>query len=265
MPEVLRAGSTGPSVEFVRAALQRNGYDVTRGDRYDEATVAAVELFQLQHIGKNGKPLASDGQITVGGEATWWALQNASGDAQRNHVPAFLPKGLTPTRKRLLEALEAEHSKNVREDPDGSNLSPEINSYFAGTGVIGKAWCCAFVSAMLKRTLNDLPIGNRYWLGVQAMFVEARELELLTTDPKPGDVFVQIKSMGQGHTGFVIGVSPDGQDIFTCEGNCGNRLKRGKRAKSSIHYFIDAVQDEQPPDFERTQGTVENLDAKGTR
>jgi len=34
-----------------------------------------------------------------------------------------------------------------------------------------------------------------------------------TPDSKPGDVFIQIKTGGKGHTGFVVSVSEDGKSI----------------------------------------------------
>ena len=89
--------------------------------------------------------------------------------------------------------------------------------------------------------------------------------EMDTADAKPGDVYIQIKSQGKGHTGFVVGVSEDDQSIYTGEGNCGNRLKIGKRDKDSIDHYIDCIQDGQTMDFSRKDFDVQAVDAHGTR
>ncbi len=155
--------------------------------------------------------------------------------------------------------LDAEHEKPVFETPDGSNRSKDIDAYFGETGVRGKPWSCAFVSWALAQTLGKAPINGTYYLGVQLMWAAAKELGLEETQPKPGDVFVQLKSAGTGQAGFVVGLSADGNTVYTCEGNCGNRVKYGQRPRASIHHFIDALRDGQGQDFAR--GANVTLDA----
>jgi hypothetical protein len=215
---------------------------------FDERTLRAVELFQLQHVDERGRPLKSDGEV---GRRTWWALANPSGEMQRSHVPSPQRTGLTSRRTRLLELLDEEHKKPVCERPDGTNRSPDIDRYFGKTGIRGKPWCCAFVSWALQEVTGGLPIGGQYHLGVQVMWVQAHSLGLEVVTPKPGDVFVQLKSGGTGHTGFVVGLSHDEQVVYTCEGNCGNRLKYGQRPRDTIHHYIDALADGQGEDFPR--------------
>ncbi len=256
----LRQGARGAAVSEVQRILISMGYaGVQETGVFDQATLHAVELFQLQHIDQKGLALKSDGEV---GPKTWWALLNPSGDAQRTFLPAPSVTGLTVARQKLLAFLDAEHAKPVFEVPDGSNRSPDIDRYFGDTGVRGQPWCCAFVSFALKTTLGQLPIGGTYHLGVQRMWVAAQNLGFSEANPKPGDVFIQIKSGGTGHTGFVVGVSLDGQTIYTCEGNCGNRVKYGQRPKSSIHHFIDVIRDGQRADFPR--GATLDFDDVGT-
>jgi hypothetical protein len=236
---------------------------VPDGGIFDDRTLSAVELFQLQHVDDRGLFLKSDGKV---GQKTWWALLNPSGDSQKNNLPAQPTAGLTVTRRSLLEKLDLEHQKPVVEKPDGSNRSPDIDRYFGKTGIFGKPWCCAFVSWALGETLGQFPIGAKHHLGVQVMWVDALRLGLETTIPKPGDVFIQLKSRGTGHTGFVVGVSSDGNVIYTCEGNCGNRLKYGQRRRDTIHHFIDALQDGQSDNFPRADNLdFEVLDGQDTR
>ncbi len=260
----LRRGARGPAVSEVQAILLAEGYEnVPQNGEFDETTLQAVELFQLQHVDEKGRQLKADGEI---GKNTWWALLNPSGDAQRNHLAAPDRKGLTKTRQKLLELLDTEHKKPVFEQPPGTNRSPDVDRYWGKTGVIGKPWCCAFVSWALRETLGSFPIAGTHHLGVQKMWVTARDLGMEVSDPKPGDVFVQIKSGGNGHTGFVVGLSKDGNTVLTCEGNSGDRLKYGQRPRGSIHHFIDCLKDEQGLDFPRTENLVfEDLDFDTTR
>lgn len=256
-----------PNKDVVRLQhlLSSHGYfsdQIPSHGIFDDITHTNVELFQLQHIGPNGQPLLVDGVV---GKSTWWSLENPSGTAQRNHFKTTTPTGLTVKRQQILQVIQEEYRKPVFEVPDGSNRSVDIDQYWGNTGVIGQPWCCAFVSWVLHNVLGKYPINGKHHLGVQTMWREARRLNLETTQPKPGDIFIQIKSGGKGHTGFVIGVSPDNTIIYTAEGNCGNRLKIGKRNINTIQHFIDGLQDQQTLDFERGNLTVEDVAVDTTR
>jgi hypothetical protein len=113
--------------------------------------------------------------------------------------------------------------------------------------------------------LNGCPISEKHHVGVQKMWNEARSAGMQTSIPKPGDIFIQIKSGGKGHTGFVAGVSEDGGSIYTVEGNCGNRLKVGFRNKETINFYIDCFGDGQSEDFSRKDFDVAGVDNLGTR
>lgn len=261
----LKRPAPDKDVVTLQRLLSSNGYFVDRipsDGLFDDITHENVELFQLQHLGPDGEPLLVDGIV---GKSTWWALENPSGAAQRNHLTIATPSGLTQQRQHIIDVVHEEHSKPVFEVPDGSNRSTDIDRYWGKTGVIGQPWCCAFVSWVLNDVLGEYPINGKHHLGVQKMWREARQLGFEVHDPKPGDIFVQIKSGGKGHTGFVIGVSPDNQLIYTAEGNCGNRLKIGKRNINTIQHFIDCIQDQQPLDFERGNLAVKDVTVDTTR
>ncbi|MCW8876520.1 MAG: CHAP domain-containing protein [Kangiellaceae bacterium] len=263
--EVLRRLVPDSDVLYLQGQLHKHGYFREKkpceglfcGD-----TEVEVKLFQSQHIGKDGFPLVADG--VVGGK-TWWALDNPSGDAQRNGVEAKIPEGLSAVRQTLLEILFEEHAKDVYEIPDGSNSSLEIDKYWGDTGLKAYPWCCAFVSWSLDEVLGRFPIGNKHHVGVMNMWRNARQLGMGTAEPKPGDIFIQDLGRGKGHTGFVISVSSDNESIYTCEGNSGNRLKLGKRNMASINHYIDAFQDGQSLDFERLDFSASDLSGNTTR
>lgn len=261
-PLVLR-GARGAFVREIQTLLLAAGYeDLELTGSFDEATRRAVVLFQLQHVDPQGLPLEPDGKV---GPKTWWALLNDAGDAQRNFLAPPVAAGLTPARTKLLELLVAEHAKPVFEEPNGSNGSPDIDRYWGNTGLRRLPWCCAFVSWALQESLGRLPIGGKHHVGVQVMWLAAKKAGLETREPKPGDVFIQIKTAGTGHTGFVVSVSEDGETVYTCEGNCGNRLKLGQRPRASIDHFVDCIADGQSKDFPRGSNLkFEDVSALGT-
>jgi peptidoglycan hydrolase-like protein with peptidoglycan-binding domain len=265
MPKTLKQQKPDRDVVTLQNLLAAQGYfsdaQPVHGI-FERATHDNVVLFQLQHIGQDGKQLDADGVV---GARTWWALKNPVGDAQRNHFRSIIPAGLSDLRKQLLENLLEEYHKPVFESPNGSNRSPDIDRYWGNSGVIGLPWCCAFVSWALQDTLGRYPIDNQHHLGVQRMWRSARRLGMQTSQAKPGDVFIQIKANGKGHTGFVAGVSADGEHIYSCEGNCGNRLKLGKRSIASIDHFIDCLEDHQDDEFERLDFDIGDVGREGTR
>ena len=261
MPKTLRRQKSDENVINLQRLLSSHGYfhQLTPPNGiFEDITHNTVILFQLQHVGENGNFLKPDGVV---GDKTWWALKNPSGNVQRNFFKYIIPDGLTVKRRQLLEIIFEEHAKPVFEVPDGSNRSPDIDGYWGQTGIIGHPWCCAFVSCALYDLLGFYPIDGKHHLGVQNMWRSARRSNMETGNPKPGDIFIQIKTSGTGHTGFVVGLSAEGKSVYTCEGNCGNRLKVGKRNIESITHFIDCLSDGQTIDFERRDfetGKVEN-------
>jgi hypothetical protein len=265
MPRTLRRETPSDAVRLLQKLLYSNGYLQSRPPAdglFDLVTHDETVLFQLQHIDRDGLQLKPDGVV---GPVTWWALQHPSGESQRNHLQGEIPENLTSSRSALLELLLTEHAKPVNEIPDGSNRSPDIDTYWGETGVNGLPWCCAFVSWTLFEVLGEYPIDGKHHLGVQRMWRTANRLGMGTEQPKPGDIFVQIKSGGNGHTGFVIGISHDGEQIYTCEGNAGNRLKLGRRSPNSINHYIDCLNDGQGQDFPRGELQVGILDGQPDR
>ena len=253
---VLRASEIDTNVQHLQRLLLSNGYGAGYQSSigvtgfFDDNTEDQVEMFQLQHIGSDGEQLDSDGIV---GSQTWWALENPSGASQKNNISqdSLAISGLTPIRAALISLILEEHEKGVRETPDGSNRSRDIDQYWGDLKIRGKPWCCTFVSWGLYETLDDHPIGGVHNVGVIRMSRTAVRAGFQVMEPKPGDIFVQEKRRGKGHTGFVIGVSRDGRSIYTCEGNCGNRLKIGKRKVSSITRFLDVLGDEQDDSWAR--------------
>ncbi|HEX2882219.1 MAG TPA: hypothetical protein VHO25_22015 [Polyangiaceae bacterium] len=255
---LLTIGDRDPAVLEVRAILKANGYEVIEtGDPelIDELFFAQVEIFQCQHLGPDGEYIRGDGETID--EATWWALENATGEPQRSGIIHTVDHELTPRRRDLIDLLKWIHSQPTIEIPDGSNRHPQIDKMMAPGHAIGGAWCCGTVSWCIRSILGSDPLGQ-YFVGVQAMWAAAVKQGRVTKTPKPGDVYVQLKSEGKGHTGFGVGFSEDNLTAATASGNEGNRFKNGRRAMNTINGWIDLIGDDQGLDFTRIPngGTV---------
>lgn len=68
---VLRQGSRGPNVVFLKRLLNQNGAAIVQDENFTAATKQTVMSFQKGRKDKTGKPLVPDGVV---GEKTWWAL-----------------------------------------------------------------------------------------------------------------------------------------------------------------------------------------------
>ncbi|MCP5049707.1 MAG: peptidoglycan-binding protein, partial [bacterium] len=137
----LRYEEKGEEVKMLQRILKEQGF--FKGDidgKFFKDVKEAVLYFQKTHLGPDGEFLVVDGIV---GKATWWALQNPVGEAQKSHLPRSIPEGLTPLRVRQLEIAMKEHEKGVREIPDGSNWGDEVAKY---GGAKGAPWCCYFWS-----------------------------------------------------------------------------------------------------------------------
>lgn len=174
---------------------------------------------------------------------------------------------------------------NVTEIPSGSNRSPEIDRYLKLTGLnnvsqyekkgVGYPWCMAFVYAMFDDFVNSLGLPNplpktaavmKHWnkadLNLKISIGEARTNPSLV---KPGQVFIQSRGPGQGHTGIVTAVDIDKGTFKTIEGNTndqlsgeGHRVGRNTRklSQSSLIGFVDYFKGNRNRQFEETISKV---------
>lgn len=239
---LIELGSRGSEVAEMQGILLAHGFGVGRlvvNGVVDDPTMDALLYFQQTHLGSNGHFLDPDGKVLVGGTETWWALHNASGDAQRSYFDPFIPDGVTGLARSLLAVALAEHAKGVREEPDGSNWGPELKKY---GGQAGWPWCCLFTSWCEKIAFGEYPLGALYAL-CAAAWKRAKEMgrtfAAVSGQLRPGQQFMILRGDGTGHTGFIAAVSEDETVVNTVEGNCGNRVKVGQRPVSQFAGVID--------------------------
>lgn len=269
----LREGMTDDAVKRVKKILSEHGYwnlPVT-SPLFGPRLTDAVVYFQQTHQNEQGRPCGVDGKV---GPETWWALENPDGPAQRSNLSPKIPSGITEGRRKILETALGYHG--VREQPNGSNRGPEVDTFLPrwwlnknGPKAKGPAWCCFFMSACNKEALDSFALGRRHG-SCQAASKDAKRLGIWKPNdgsytPQPGDAFVMLKGNGKGHIGWVLRVSEDGSAINTCEGNCGNRVKVGMRdTDERIAGYIQIVP-AGPAGFERGLIEAPNVGGAGTR
>lgn len=291
--EILKKGSKGGAVMEVIDLLANQGFYSDTSNflaaKFNVGVEDAVIYFQQTHLGRDGKPLQVDGIV---GPETMWALKHPTGKAQKSNLNPLIPRGITGERLTVLNVAVAEHAKGIRERPNGSNRSKEIDKYFPkwwldkhGSSrhlAKGLPWCCYFVSWVFKEALGAYPTGriegscSRFaqkamehpdqWVSRDAV------LESTIRMIYPGDIFMILhpKKPGKaqtGHTGIVLRVNEEETKINTIEGNCGNRVKCGLRDISDITGFIDPFEVEETltPGFQKTLLRRKSVKNDGTR
>jgi len=105
------------------------------------------------------------------------------------------------------------------------------------------SWCAGFVSYTLKEAgITTL----KYNLSAKAIYNEAKSKNMLTKEPKAGNLicFWRGKKNGwQGHIGIIESV--DNEYIYTIEGNVGNypaKVAKYKYARNDIPKLLGFVE-----------------------
>jgi hypothetical protein len=281
MPEkshpLLKFGDGGDEVKVLQALLQSQGFFAAAVlGHFHEKTRQAVLYFQQTHLGQDGKPLEVDGEV---GDDTWWALYYPSGAPQKSNIPALLPAGLTPMRAKVLKIAAAEHQAGVHEIPDGSNWGDGVIKYLEKGGSPANPWCCFFWSWCVYRALGEYafgePMGHVLTTWRRAK-TKGFAMDKAGYAPVPGDAFVMLfkddsgKLKGTGHIGFVLRVDKarNATAFNTVEGNCGNRVKVGRRQmdQSTLVGFINQYSlEKQPSGWKTGLVTAGDVGAEGTR
>lgn len=277
---VLSYGKTGEDVQQVQEILKQQGFfNGTPRGNFLELTDNAVRYFQGTHIDREGNYLKPDGVV---GPATWWALWNPAGSAQRSFIdPAEVHVEDEP-RLEVLNFLRGLYEKGVREVPDGSNYGDGVTEIVNACGFkYGIAWCLALQSYADLKTFGSPPLDamhvhcSTFWNVAQKWGRAFRKGSGYV--PIPGDIGIfnyrdasaRILT-GPGHAVRVARVSKDGKAFNTYGGNEGNRLKFGLRhsSESSLVGFVNLFEDEQnPPRFEMgvTHAPTSTLSLASTR
>ena len=264
--KVIREGSTGASVRYCQERLATHGFDPGSADgSFGPNTERAVVQFQQAH------GLVDDGIV---GPATWAIL--TTGERPQTPEDALAEQraeltgaaGVDGSHTGSQSIAEAVKFLGAREQPDGSNLGPDIaplitgyRDYWSIGGSGGLAWCAMAVSVWSGMALGlgddseDMdwerhPFGAFYG-GCSQILAWAKKNDAWhprDTDytPQPGDAFLMPRagsdsdpsaSTKSSHTGLVVCDNGDGT-ITTIEGNTSNRVASLRRKRSSVLGFV---------------------------
>lgn len=218
-------------IKEVQQRLNDMGYSLGEDGILGPKTTAAVKAFQ----GTAG--LKPDGII---GPDTIRALGMTPPIQDRYRLRAVTAKNKTLALRSVEYAIG---QNGIREQTD--NSGPAVDAFLAEVGLgPGYAWCMAFVYWNVQQAAGDLGVCNPLVRtgGVMRQWNETK-VEKVTSNPRPGDIFVMDLGGGAGHTGFVVDITDD--TIKTVEGNTndngsanGDGVYMRERRKDRIKGYI---------------------------
>jgi hypothetical protein len=124
----------------------------------------------------------------------------------------------------------------------------------------------------VHRTLGEYPFEKPMGLVRKTLQLAKKgwAMDKASYSPVPGDAFVMLHHDGTGHIGFVLRVdkAKNATAFNTVEGNCGNRVKVGRRQmdQSTLVGFINQYSlEKKPRSWETGLVTADDVGAEGTR
>lgn len=178
-----------------------------------------VKAIQEGGIDWFGEDLLIDG--VWGSKTAWWAGI----------------KGLPEARQEIVRRGLSYYRRKVQENPGQPNRGPWVDAFLQPGGAgLGLPWCIAFTSYVLREAKVDWPI---YHLSALNLLAWAKKEERIVNDPLPGDLFAFMHNSTEGHGGIVLGC--DANWICDVDGNVGNRVAVGKRARDGLTFIRTVV------------------------
>lgn len=226
-----------------------SGYDSYSGTSSDSGSSASGPLGKLVELIKNaGTAFLS---AVTGGLLGNSSNKSNSSDGYTSRISDnynhnyFSSDGSCSSVEEFLEIPRKEIG--VTENPKDSNKT-KYGEWYQMNGV---PWCMIFVQWCFSQA--GLPLEFRSASCVETLdWWQENHPDKVTGQPKPGDIMIQVKSGGKGHTGIVERVN--GNSVTTIEGNTsptdagsqdnGGCVARKERKLSDIRKFI------RPVDFE---------------
>lgn len=271
----LQLGYAGPELDKLVALLDKHGFwphQVTP-KTFNTKVDGAVRDFQATALNSKGKALKTDGEV---GDQTWWALRNYTGKGQKLNLPNDrIPKGLSDVRVAILKEMLALHDAGVKERPNGSNRSKEIDKllptwWMNKYGKLkpqkkGPAWCCFTYMTCYKRATGEYVLGRQEGSCSKAAERAKAKGIYATKNPIPGDCGLLLHGNGKGHAVTIYRVSKDGKTVTTVEGNCANRVAIRERKVDTFTGFIRADNGRSSKDFQRGLVKAKKIGNESTR
>jgi len=123
------------------------------------------------------------------------------------------------------KAIEIASAKlGVKEVPAGSNRGPDVDVFLRAVHLDAAKgsypWCAGFVCWAVQQAAAASGVSPTFRSAASVVSLRDHNQSLTLSDPEPGCIFLHFVEGPKlhGHTGFVIGVRPDGS-LDTLEGN----------------------------------------------
>jgi hypothetical protein len=209
----------------------------------------ASQIRELQTGGVDwtGASLIVDG--VWGTKTAWWAYL------------CSLPK---TQQAIVLNAIHYYHI-GVKEDAGRPNRGTFVDMFQAPGGLtLGQPWCAAFVSYVMRASKAEWPI---YHMSAWSIIEWAKSTGRITDTPQPGFAFTflytpEVQGFTPGHCGIIV--ANDDTHIVDCDGNAGDSVRLGYRARKGLT-FIRTVEDQSVKPVMPDITTLPNLDGTKTR
>jgi hypothetical protein len=212
-------------------------------------TLDAAQIRDLQTGGIDwtGEDLLVDGKW--GPKTAWWAYICSLPDVQQSIV---------------LNALHYYHI-GTKEDAGRHNRGKIVDMFQEAGGLgPGNPWCAAFVSYIMRKSQADWPV---YHMSAWSIIEWAKATGRITDTPQPGFCFAflytpEVKGFTPGHCGVIV--ANDDKHIVDCDGNAGDRVRVGYRARKGLT-FIRTVEEKGALPVMPDIKTLPSLDGTKTR
>lgn len=213
-----------------------------------DTNLAHEQIIQIQTggIDWNGVSLEVDGKW--GDKTAWWA--------------GILT--LPFQRQKIIRTCLEYYHKDTREDAGRPNRSTVVDSFEKPAGLLGEPWCVMFTSKVLRECFFDESVWP-YHTSAYGLLEWAKKTNRVVKDPLPGDLFAFLHlddPKHSGHGGIVL--AADALWIADCDGNVGDRVRVGRRARDGLT-FIRTVDPVGPQLVMPPREKLDNLDGSRTR
>lgn len=216
-----------------------------------ELNLTHEQIIQIQTggIDWNGAPLDQPQPDGIWGPKTaWWA--------------GILT--LPFQREKIIRTCLKYYHDDTREDAGRPNRGTVIDSFEKPAGLLGEPWCIMFTSKVLRECYFDPDVWP-YHTSAYGLIEWAKKTHRVVKDPLPGDLFAFLHlddPKHSGHGGIVL--AADALWIADCDGNVGDRVRVGRRARDGLT-FIRTVDDVGPQLVMPPRDKLDNLDGTRTR
>lgn len=178
---------------------------------YDNEDILEIQEGGIDYY---GEPLKKDGW---GPRTAWWA-------------------GILslPVQRRLIVCAALKYYKLGIKD-DGNNRGHWPDEFLKPAGLIGKPWCVAMTSYILRNEAWFTEDVWPYHTSTLKLIEWAEKNNRVVKEPLPGDLSCFMHNETEGHTD--INLATNKYWVLNVGGNLSNTVKVGKRARDGLTFI----------------------------